>query len=240
MQTTPVKDEVDAHRVGDELDDLSHAFHFMIGSISEEHNKLEEQVQARMQELSETNARLSEEIEERKRMEKIIHESATTDYLTGLANRRKITGELDKLPSQNTHYTITLIDIDHFKQINDTFGHDAGDKVLRRFSRFLLHNIDSASILGRWGGEEFILLTKNSDAKQALKEAERLRKLINSESLANEVQSEPLTASFGIADNTEDNLAWENVIKRADIALYKAKKAGRNQSTVFEKETELS
>ncbi len=237
MQSTPVKNEVSKNNKGDELDDLSHAFNFMLDSIQKEHNYLEKQVQSRMNELHDTNQKLSEEIEERKRMEKIINESATTDYLTGLANRRKVTGELDKVLSSNKTYSIILIDIDHFKEINDTHGHDVGDKILRRFARFLLHNVNKTSTVGRWGGEEFVLLMPNTNASTAMKEAERVRTLINNENLAPEGQTKKLTASFGVAEN-EEKEAWETVIKRADVALYRAKHAGRNQTVLAEESIE--
>jgi len=170
-------------------------------------------------------------------MEKIINESATTDYLTGLANRRKVTGELDKVLSSNKTYSIILIDIDHFKEINDTHGHDVGDKILRRFARFLLHNVNKTSTVGRWGGEEFVLLMPNTNASTAMKEAERVRTLINNENLAPEGQTKKLTASFGVAEN-EEKEAWETVIKRADVALYRAKHAGRNQTVLAEESIE--
>jgi len=239
MQTAPVQKEIGNITSGDELDKLGKAFDFMLESVQEKHENLEQQIDIRTKELQEINNKLSEEIEERKRMEKVIHKSATTDHLTGLANRRGITAVLDKAVNNRGDYSIVLIDIDHFKGINDKYGHDVGDKVLRRFARFLLHNVSPSSIAGRWGGEEFIVVIPNASAEQAYDEAEKLRIRISEDQLTLDDIPGPLTASFGIAEN-EERETWNRVIKRADVALYKAKKSGRNKSVLSHPDHALS
>jgi diguanylate cyclase (GGDEF)-like protein len=151
--------------------------------------------------------------------------AASTDYLTNLPNRRKVDQELNSHFQNkcNSDVSIILFDIDHFKTINDKYGHDVGDYVLKEISYLLQKSKDKHSIVGRWGGEEFILIVK--EQIDALDEAERIRTLIQSHSFQH-VSS--ITASFGVAvyEPGDDK---DSLLIRTDNALYSAKENGRNQ-----------
>jgi diguanylate cyclase (GGDEF)-like protein len=155
--------------------------------------------------------------------------SAKSDYLTGIFNRRASTAVLQKAidDAQNGIITtVMLFDIDHFKRINDTFGHDVGDVVLVAFVALLKEHIRNIDSLGRWGGEEFILILPNIDFDQARILAARLCNVIAKHSFPAVGQ---VTTSIGVSiSQPEDTL--EMLVKRADIALYKAKQSGRNQA----------
>jgi diguanylate cyclase (GGDEF)-like protein len=151
------------------------------------------------------------------------------DPLTGLCNRRKVDEwiyEYHKLFERYKEpYSLIMIDIDHFKEVNDAFGHPVGDKVLQRFSHLLLENIRSIDHIGRWGGEEFMLVLPKTTAAQASHLAESIRLELNLhlfETAGNK------TASFGVAQ-IRDGESIEALIERVDKVLYIAKESGRNQ-----------
>jgi diguanylate cyclase (GGDEF)-like protein len=153
------------------------------------------------------------------------------DPLTKLYNRRKI----DQIMSQalqtaspNTRLALILLDIDHFKSYNDRFGHPTGDKVICEVADILMHYARANDSIGRWGGEEFIIVCQDTDGEQALNIAERLRSTI-AETAASQLDG--LTCSFGVTCYHE----WDqeaSLVKRADDALYRAKAAGRNRVIV--------
>lgn len=151
------------------------------------------------------------------------------DPLTGLCNRRKANEwiyEYHKLFERYKEpYSLIMIDIDHFKEVNDTFGHPIGDKVLQTFAHLLQENIRAIDHIGRWGGEEFMLVLPKTTAAQAVHLAESIRLEVNLypfETAGNK------TASFGIAQVREGE-SIESLIERVDKALYIAKESGRNQ-----------
>ncbi|MEW6646794.1 MAG: diguanylate cyclase [Pseudomonadota bacterium] len=160
-----------------------------------------------------------------------LEKIATSDYLTGIHNRLG----LQKLLTQQIHeslrygqpLSLLLIDLDHFKHINDRHGHQAGDRVLQEFVRLIGASIRSADIFGRWGGEEFIVALPQQDIREAATLAEKLRQRVEQAILADGVR---ITASVGIAmlaaGDSDDQL-----IDRADRALYLSKQAGRNRVT---------
>ncbi len=155
-----------------------------------------------------------------------------TDALTGLLNRRGLFRAFDVEAERARRYGhamgLILFDLDHFKQINDRFGHACGDRVLRRVAEEIRRTLRPTDILGRWGGEEFLLLLPEVELGSAVDVAERLRYLISG--LASEAG--PLTASFGVAAFSQtDNLG--TLVRRADQALYEAKAAGRNRVVVY-------
>jgi diguanylate cyclase (GGDEF)-like protein len=155
---------------------------------------------------------------------------ATTDPLTGLHNRLRLgptlADEMQRVDRYNTPLSLVLFDIDHFKKINDSFGHPAGDKVLVQLSRFVPNLIRSSDLLVRWGGEEFLILAPGSDGPMAFQAAEKLRDAIGNV-VFDEVGS--VTCSFGVAQYAPGETA-EEFIARADAALYRAKANGRNQA----------
>jgi diguanylate cyclase (GGDEF)-like protein len=164
-----------------------------------------------------------------------IQELATRDELTGLANRRHMQQltELERARGMRSGHSFCLavIDIDHFKRINDSHGHPVGDRVLRNFAREALATIRGADVLGRWGGEEFLLMLPNTRANLAKLGVERLRQ--RAEGMKVDVGGEML--SFTLSAGLVEHLAGESVadtIARADRALYLAKQQGRNRVVV--------
>jgi diguanylate cyclase (GGDEF)-like protein len=168
-----------------------------------------------------------------KKSEKQLVELATTDSLTGILNRgegiRRIQQEISRSIRVQQPLSIILIDIDHFKKINDTFGHQAGDRVIRLIAASLASILRDYDIICRYGGEEFLVLLPTTDLAMALETAERLRVLV-AESTAESENAAPirLTISLGVsALQPGDTL--DNLVYRADSALYLAKQEGRNQ-----------
>jgi len=150
------------------------------------------------------------------------------DYLTNIANRRMIDrwieNEIERSEEDNTSFSIIYFDIDHFKQLNDQFGHHVGDSILREFADVVKCVIRHDDYFGRWGGEEFIIVSPNEPLQKTEQFAERIRKTIEEHSFQ-EVGT--LTASFGIASfNNSDRP--NTLFNRADLALYAAKNGGRN------------
>ena len=161
--------------------------------------------------------------------EKIIHQISQLDPLTGIYNRRSISQNLNTIQEDEHNYALVLLDLDHFKQINDNYGHDVGDRVLKQVAKILSANLRDHDVVGRFGGEEFILILQEKELIHALEIAERCRKEIEKETVhVTEQESVHISASFGIA-MSEKHLSKEAVIRLADEALYYAKANGRNQ-----------
>jgi len=153
---------------------------------------------------------------------------ASADPLTGLANRRggekDIAAEISRARRQNTALSCVLLDIDHFKEVNDTFGHQAGDYVLREISALLRRTVRAYDILVRWGGEEFLVVLPGVEHEQALKLAERIRHAVENMPLAG---IGGITASVGVAVLGND-YSFDAMFAAADRRLYSAKASGRN------------
>lgn len=173
-------------------------------------------------------------ITERKRFEKQLLEMATTDPLTGVCNRRRIFELADAEFKKNKRYSNSLcaimIDIDNFKQVNDRYGHDVGDTVLKTLMRTCQSNLRTTDHLGRLGGEEFIVLlteTKLSDAERC---AEKLRAIIEATAVPVKENEIYVTISLGVAaiGGAQDE-SFNDTLKRADQALYRAKSEGKNR-----------
>lgn len=154
---------------------------------------------------------------------------ANTDYLTNLPNRRLVEKKLSEKMKSDQTFSVILLDVDHFKNINDTYGHDIGDQVLKEFSRLIQDNIREQDIVGRWGGEEFIIIANRLSGKQAVIFSDRLRKLIENTSFCHKEQ---VTASFGVAEYLQKERG-QDILKRADVALYRAKENGRNNVEIL-------
>ena len=161
--------------------------------------------------------------EEAARAAKII---AETDQLTGIANRRRVTSDLVQAVltarRERQPLSIALFDIDHFKRINDTYGHQAGDEVLKRVAATAAGAIRAHDLVGRFGGEEFVVVLPDTTAETAMSVAERVRNAIETGGYTPAV-----TVSIGIAQLTVGE-SGENLLQRADQALYVAKREGRN------------
>ena len=162
---------------------------------------------------------------------------ATTDPLTGLHNRLKLEStlpaEMARADRYDTPLSLVLYDVDHFKKVNDTYGHPVGDKVLIQLSRFVPNLIRNTDFLARWGGEEFLILVPGSDGAMAFQAAEKLREAI-SHVVFDEVGS--ITCSFGVAEYIPGE-SVADLITRADDALYRAKADGRNQVQMMPRPT---
>lgn len=154
---------------------------------------------------------------------------AFVDMLTGLPNRRRCEQALQEAIERSRRYgeqlAICIWDIDHFKRINDTYGHDRGDQVLRQIAQLMRQTIRATDLIGRWGGEEFILLLPCTGQAAAEMVVERLRCLLMTTIT---LDGQPVTASFGIAVYQPDD-DQASLLERADQALYAAKAAGRNR-----------
>ena len=154
---------------------------------------------------------------------------AQTDVLTGIPNRRAVEALLKQEVQRASRYDLPLslivFDLDHFKQLNDTLGHDAGDKVLVGVARTVESRLCESDQFGRWGGEEFAVVTKETSFTSACQLADRIRKTIENHEFE---QGYRLSASFGVATHRPgDSVA--TLFKRADVALYRAKALGRNR-----------
>jgi two-component system cell cycle response regulator len=162
-------------------------------------------------------------------------ELAFTDELTGLFNRRYMEGHLSTLVDQAAHrgksISVLIFDIDHFKAVNDTHGHDTGDAVLQQFGRRLKQNIRGLDMACRHGGEEFVLVLPDTDQAIAYRVAERLRKIMASApfDMGDKPGTLNITVSVGVASLEHHDDSPETILKRADQALYKAKQEGRNR-----------
>jgi diguanylate cyclase (GGDEF)-like protein len=177
--------------------------------------------------LEETRRRLREQ-------NSLLRELAVVDELTGLHNRRfferRLAYELDRFERYRHALGVVVFDVDHFKRINDTHGHPAGDEVLRRLSQVARETVRRVDILARWGGEEFTVLLPDTSASGAAAAAERLRVAVEKAEIVVDGVRIPVTISAGSAATFE---GWggdaEGLVRAADQALYRAKQEGRNR-----------
>jgi diguanylate cyclase (GGDEF)-like protein len=161
------------------------------------------------------------------------NEVTNTDALTFLPNRRKIIVELQEEVIRSNRYgtalSISILDIDHFKKINDTYGHTTGDETLRCVATKLRDHIRQPDTIGRYGGEEFLIVLPNSEAKAAAEQASRLCREVRAMQIEANSNVLSVTISIGIAQFHVGEENWEGLLHRADEALYKAKGNGRDQ-----------
>lgn len=164
----------------------------------------------------------------------IAKQKSKQDYLTGLINRRTLDEECRKLVEEfevkQTPFSIIMGDIDNFKKINDTYGHQIGDKILTIVSSILKKNIKKTDLVARYGGEEFLIVLKNCDIDIAYQIIERIRKEIENFSFIN-FGLNNITVSFGIS-LYDGSISIEDVIKGADNELYNSKRNGKNKTSV--------
>jgi len=185
-----------------------------------------------------TNEKLQKEIEERQRLEKDLRHLAQTDDLTGLNNRRWFF----ELAEQELRHTrrmgnplgLCMLDIDHFKAVNDLYGHAAGDQVLKIVANLCRQELRASDIIGRFGGEEFVIALPDSDLDATCTTAERLRTRLAQFQLPGIFKGLSLTMTAGVTQISPAEASLEPALLRADHALYTGKSNGRNTVVVAE------
>ncbi len=172
------------------------------------------------------------------------HTDATTDRLTGLANRQTFLSQFYAAIEHAIRYdrpiALLFADLDHFKDVNDTHGHDAGDGVLQQVAEIFRDNVRSADLVGRYGGEEFMIALPETGPDEAWGIAQKLRSLVEHTQFPIERDTLAMTVSIGVAGGSGSIVRAETLIQHADAAMYSAKAMGRNRCVVFkESEDEL-
>jgi diguanylate cyclase (GGDEF)-like protein len=167
---------------------------------------------------------------------KELQRLSSTDRLTGLYNRGHWEESLQREYARHRRYgsfaALVMFDIDHFKKINDTYGHQAGDQVIQRVAEVVREHIRSVDIAGRYGGEEFAVLMPDTELRGAAIFAERLRRSVEALQVSHEGQVITFTISLGVADLRSPSKDYKQLIEWADQALYASKKGGRNRVSV--------
>jgi diguanylate cyclase (GGDEF)-like protein len=163
-----------------------------------------------------------------------LTELSRTDFLTKALNRRAITDilnkEIDRTTRYNLNLSVVLIDVDFFKQVNDQHGHAAGDQALQQLSAIFDSHLHRQDSLGRWGGEEFIIITPETNSHKVNIFAERIRKDIQQTIITCDGSiSLELTVSIGTSSFSKDNHSFTSIVNQADDCLYRAKNSGRNR-----------
>lgn len=169
---------------------------------------------------------------------KKLMEQATRDPLTGVFNRRFLAEALDKeiakAAREAAFISVVMLDVDHFKKFNDTYGHKCGDAVLQDLANFLTENSRQGDIVCRYGGEEFVILMPNASESDAFERAETWRREYSAKGLHFEGQQLHITFSAGVATHATNNQKSEAILHAADSALYQSKSNGRNQVTLYQ------
>ena len=166
-----------------------------------------------------------------------VHTSAIRDSLTGLFNRRHLLFLAEQEINRSRRYqhpmSVIMIDVDHFKKVNDSYGHLIGDQVLRNLSRLISQSMREVDFIGRYGGEEFVIILPETALDQAMLAAQRLCNHIANTKLDTEKGEIYITVSLGVATYDEEKPGLDNFLEYADQALYEAKQNGRNQARAF-------
>jgi len=177
--------------------------------------------------------------DELKKANELLLELSITDFLTGLYNRRylmeTLTRELLRVKRSQSVLSLIIIDIDYFKQVNDTFGHLHGDQVIRSVAQQISSQLRGYDIAARFGGEEFVVVLPDTDSDEALKAADRIRKAVEQMIFVCGTRDHSVTISAGVCSSAgNEELDIDALVKFADDALYKAKALGRNRIVIME------
>src|SRR3954468_2229893 len=171
------------------------------------------------------------------------HDRATVDRLTGVANRQSLLAalfaEVERASRYERPLCVAFVDIDHFKAVNDTYGHASGDIVLRGVAQTVAENLRTSDLIGRYGGEEFMLILTETTVEEGARLGQKLRKVV--ERLRFSVEGNPtlsVTISIGIVGGAGQQLRMDTLVRDADAAMYSAKSLGRNQTYIFEEPDE--
>jgi diguanylate cyclase (GGDEF)-like protein len=171
------------------------------------------------------------------RREQAITDLALSDNLTGLYNTRyfqtRLEQEFERFSRYKTPVSLVQVDLDHFKLINDTWGHQAGDMILKEVSKVVLSNLRTGEIAARVGGEEICIIVCNSETDAAFKLSERLRNAIRARRFRWHSDEINITASFGVAGANESMLSMQELYEEADKALYVSKQKGRDMTSIY-------
>ena len=197
-----------------------------VGFLTQVFNHMVARLRRSHEELDSVNQKLKEK-------NKALHQLSITDDLTGLYNRKHLmetlSSEVIRSGRHRHPFTLLIIDIDHFKQVNDTHGHQSGDEVLCRLANVFRETIRDCDYVARYGGEEFIALLTEIEPETSIEAAERIRKRTAQETIYNGKESISVTVSIGAAFFPRDGDTPQTLIQKADRALYAAKASGRNQ-----------
>ena len=175
------------------------------------------------------------DIEDRVRLMNLMQKQAVTDQLTGLPDRREFLGVVENVLKSDEKLSVFMLDIDFFKKVNDTHGHDAGDEVLRALAKVGADACRKMDVFARWGGEEFAAALPGMEAEQARAVADKLRAQFETQDFVHVWRNGepiPFTVSIGVTARISGERDVEAMLKRADQALYKAKETGRNRVEV--------
>jgi diguanylate cyclase (GGDEF)-like protein len=171
-----------------------------------------------------------------------LQEISVTDSLTGLYNRKHmmetLAHELARAQRYNHPFSVLMIDIDHFKKYNDTFGHLAGDRALAKIASIFKESVRRVDYVARYGGEEFLLMLPETRLREAMLAAERIRARVAEDTFGESEEKVGLTISVGVAEYPEDGDTSESIIASADTVLYQAKQVGRNRVVPCQRKSE--
>jgi len=192
----------------------------------------QEGLKEEMDSLTENLSRMKKEVDQVHEKRRALEKEVLIDPLTAVANRRalkeRLKNELYRFQRYRQYFSMLLFDVDHFKLINDRYGHWAGDRCLKEIIKRLKPILRETDFIGRWGGDEFLVLFPGTDIESAAAVAERLRKLIENTRFVYHKQEISFTVSVGVTEIQEGDQSQEVVFNRVDKAMYNAKKAGRN------------
>jgi diguanylate cyclase (GGDEF)-like protein len=219
----------------DEFGLIAQLFNDLRGQLNQAHDKLNTKIEMADAKLITANERLEQQARDLQRLNEDLVQIAITDQLTRLYNRRHFDAileeELGLCRRYGDTHTLIMADIDHFKVVNDRYGHDVGDHVLRTMAGRLREHVRTTDIIFRLGGEEFGVLCRRASGDVGRKVAEKLRQAVAaSPFIVNDIRLD-VTASFGVAEMTASR-SVQDVYRRADAALYRSKHDGRNRVTV--------
>jgi diguanylate cyclase (GGDEF)-like protein len=202
----------------------------------------QERLKEEMESLNQNLSRMKKEVDQVHEKRKALEKEILIDPLTGVSNRRalkeRLKSELYRFQRYRQFFSMILFDVDRFKQINDQYGHWAGDRCLKEIIKRIKPILRETDFIGRWGGDEFLVVFPGTDLDSAVAVAERLRKMIENTRFVYHKQEISLTVSIGVTEIMDTDQSQETVFNRVDKAMYKAKKAGRNKVAMIGNESD--
>ncbi len=230
----------------DEFGALAQKFNLLSDRLNEANYKLLSKIDLTDAQLRQTNLQLIQQSEELQRINEELKLVSLTDALTGVYNRRHFEAVIENEVAMSLRHhdisSLILLDIDHFKKINDNYGHNAGDIVLKEVAQLLNSQLRKTDVLCRTGGEEFVVICKRVNKEESIKIADNLRRIIEQRRFVFNNVTFHTTMSAGICTmpNTHNARTSEEIYHCADIALYLSKKNGRNKTTHFEDSIDIT